>query len=82
MKRIATWVLIAAFVVFVIDWGVVGVKLLRGDDGITAGAWIGAVCWGVMMVCLVCRAVSSRCPHCGKMRATGGKFCPYCGKEI
>ncbi|MBE5883052.1 MAG: zinc-ribbon domain-containing protein [Lachnospiraceae bacterium] len=25
---------------------------------------------------------TTRCPHCGKMNQTIGKYCPYCGKEI
>ena len=82
MKKIATWGLVIAFIIFVIDWGIIGLKLLDGNYDITTGAYIGAICWGVILVCIVCRAFSNKCPHCGKLKQTSGKYCSYCGKEI
>ena len=38
MKKITTWVLVIAFIIFVIDWGVIGLKLLDGNYDITTGA--------------------------------------------
>jgi len=82
VKKITTWGLVIAFIIFVIDWGIIGLKLLDGNYDITTGAYIGAICWGVILVCIVCRAFSNKCPHCGKLKQTSGKYCPYCGKEI
>ena len=82
MKKIATWAAFTAFIIFLIDWGVIGLKLLDGNYDITSGAYIGAACLGVMLVCAVCRLFSSKCPHCGKLTQSNGNYCPYCGKEI
>ena len=45
-------------------------------------AWIGAVCLAVCLVCAVGRLLGSKCPHCGKLRLTGGASCAPCGKRI
>lgn len=86
MRKIWPWLFAAAVVVFVIDWGIVGIRLLQGQYEITAGVWIGAVCWLLILALLVLRrfsqADSPTCPHCGKKQHTGGKYCSDCGKEI
>ena len=45
MKRITTCVLIIALIIFIIDWGIIGVKLLDGDYDIIPEAYIGAACF-------------------------------------
>lgn len=82
MKRITTCVLIIALIVFIIDWGIIGVKLLDGDYDIILEAYIGAACFGVMLISAVCKAFTNKCPHCGKMIQSNGKYYPHCGKEI
>ena len=82
MKKIAVWTVVLSMIIFVIAWGVMGVKILDGNYGITAEACTGAVCLAVLLVCAIYIRVTNRCPHCGKMKQTFGKFCPYCGKEI
>ena len=82
MKKIAIWSAAIAFVAFLITWGVMGLNLASGDYDIELLAYIGGACWLVLLVCLIIIAVNTRCPHCGKMRRTRGKYCPYCGKEI
>ena len=82
MKKITTWALVIAFVVFIIDWGVMGVKLLNGNYEIITEAYIGAACWGVMLVSALCKLLTNKCPHCGKVMLTNGKYCPHCGKKI
>ena len=57
-----------------------GIRIVVANP--TTGAYIGAICWGVILVCIVCRAFSNKCPHCGKLKQTSGKYCSYCGKEI
>lgn len=82
MKKITTWLLIIALILFMIDWGVMGVKLLNGNYEIITEAYIGAACWGVMLVSAVCKVFTNKCPHCGKVMLTNGKYCPHCGKKI
>ena len=74
MKKIAAWGLAAALVLFILDWGVLGVKLLGGSYDVLPEAYIGAICFGVMLVCAVCRAFTNRCPHCGKIILSNGKI--------
>ena len=82
MKKIRTWVLVITFIIFLIDWGVMGLKLYDGDYNITIEAYIGLVCWVVVLVCIVSKIFTDKCPHCGKLRLSNGKYCSYCGKEI
>lgn len=82
MKKTAIWMAIVSFVVFVIDWGIVGLKLLDGDYDITVGAYVGATCLVVLFICILYIKFTHRCQHCGKMIQFVGKYCPHCGKEI
>ncbi len=82
MKKVAKWLAIISIVVFVIDWGVMGLKLLNNNYLITAEAYIGLISIVVFFVCVLCIKLSNRCPHCGKINQSFGKYCPYCGKEI
>ena len=82
VKKIVTWVLIIAFFGFFIDWAVLGIKILNGNYDVIAEAYIGAVCFVIMLVCLLIKKFSSKCPHCGKISNSGGRFCPHCGKTI
>ncbi len=82
MKRITTCVLIIALIIFIIDWGIIGMKLLDGDYDIITETYIGAACFGVMLISAVYKAFASKCPHCGKMIQSNGKYCPHYGQEI
>lgn len=82
MKKIMLWLFTISFIVFIIDWGVVGLKLLNGDYDILVGAYIGAACLVVIFVCAIYKAFSDKCPHCGKLRMSNGEYCSYCGKKI
>ncbi len=82
MKKVAVWLAVAAFAAFVVDWGVIGVKILNGDYDITAGVYLGAVCWAILLACLLFLRFANRCPNCGKVLQTDGRFCPHCGKEV
>ena len=82
MKRFMFWLLVTAAAVFVIDWGVVGLKLLSGEYDITVGAYIGLACWIVIIVSVIFRRFSNRCPHCGKYQSGVGKYCTHCGREL
>lgn len=82
MKKAAAWGMAVALTVFVVDWGVMGVKIFTHDYDILAEAWIGAVCLAIMLVCAIGRLLGSKCPHCGKPRLTSGAYCAHCGKQI
>lgn len=82
LRKVANWALTIAFIIFLIDWGMMGIKLLDNDYDITVEACIGLVCFVVIFVSIFIRCFTDRCPHCGKMRVTKGAYCSYCGKEI
>lgn len=56
--------------------------MLDGNYDIITEAYIGAACFGVMLICAVCKAFANKCPHCGKMIQPSWRYCPHCGKEI
>ena len=82
MKRIAVRTAVIAFVVFLIAWGVVGVKLLDGDYDITVGVYIAMAAAVITIAAILVARSTGRCPHCGRFLSAGGKYCPHCGKEV
>ncbi len=82
MRKVANWALVIAFVIFLIDWAIMGIKLLDNNYNITVEAYIGLVCFIVIVVSIFVRAFTNKCPYCGKIRVTEGAYCSYCGKEI
>ena len=82
MKKIAKWLAAISVIVFVIDWGVMGLKLFDNNYLITTEAYIGLISFVVFFVCVLYVKFTNRCPHCGKFNQSFGKYCPYCGKEI
>lgn len=82
MKKWAGWLAVTAFLVFVIDWGVMGVKLLDGNYDISAEAYIGLISIVVCLSCILYIRFAHRCQHCGKTIPFYGKYCLHCGKEI
>ncbi len=82
MKKTAKRLAVISVAVFVIDWGVMGLKLLDNDYLITAEVIIGLISLAVFWVCIMYIKLTDRCPNCGKTKLSFGKYCPYCGKEI
>ena len=82
LRRIANWALAIAFIIAIIDWGVMGLKLLDNDYNITIEAYIALICCIVILVSILVKCFTDKCPHCGKIRTTKGTYCSYCGKEI
>jgi len=82
MKKFINGIYILAIIVFVIDWGVLGLKIFSGDYNITVEEYIGLICFVVIIVYLLYRLLTNKCPYCGKVRITNGKYCSYCGNEI
>jgi len=82
MRKVANWALVISFIIFLIDWGVIGIKLLDNDYNFTVEAYIGLVCYIIIFVSIFIRCFTDRCPHCGKIIAIKGTYCSYCGKQI
>lgn len=82
MKKIRTWILAVSIFVVVIALGIMGLKLYDGNYNIAVEVYITMGCLMVILGCAVSKVFTDKCPHCGKLRVSNGKFCPYCGKEI
>ena len=82
MKKARPWILAIAFLVAVVAWGVMGLKIYDGNYEITTEAYITGACLIVILVCAVSKVFTDKCPHCGKLRVSNGKYCPRCGKEM
>ncbi len=82
MNKILFRLWLLALAVFVVDWLIVGLKLLNGDYDITLGAYVALVCVIVMALYPLSRALFSKCPYCGKSLASSGRYCPHCGREL
>ena len=81
MKKIAAWLAVISIIVFIIAWGVGGLMILNNDYESSVWAHVGLVSLVIFCGSLICYK-NTRCPHCGKMNQTNGKYCPYCGKKI
>lgn len=82
MKKVLTWVASIAFVILLINWAVLGIKLFSGNYDVLMEAYIGAACFPVFLICIVTRKFSEKCPYCGKNITFRGAYCPYCGKKL
>ena len=82
MKKIAKWLAVISITVFVVAWGIMGLKIIDNNYLITAEAYIGLISFVVFIVCVLYLKLTKRCPHCGKTKESFGKYCPHCGKEI
>ena len=82
MRKVANWLLGVFFVVALIDWSIMGIKLLDNNYNITIESYIGFVCFIVIFSCILIRSFTDKCPRCGKVRTSNGAFCSYCGKEV
>ena len=81
MKKIATWLAVISAIVFVIAWGIGGLMIYENNYESNAWAYVGMVAI-IIFFCSLIYLKMTRCPYCGKMNETFGKYCPYCGKEI
>ncbi len=83
MKKLMTWLFAVSIFVFIIDWSMVGIKLLDGDYDILAEAYVALACCLEMVVFIIYKIITNRCPHCGRIiHQVQARFCPHCGKEI
>lgn len=82
MKKGVKWLTVLSFILFVLTWSVMGLKLLEHDYDITAEAYLGLVFLLSFFVCLLYSKLTNRCPRCGKPKQSFGRYCPHCGREI
>ncbi len=82
MKKIASWLAAISIFVFVIAWGSIGLKILDNDYIFMTEAYIAYGSLVIFFICLFYLRITNRCSHCGKMKQSFGRYCPYCGKEI
>lgn len=61
MKKAAWCVFAVSLIVFILDWGVMGVKIFTNDYDITTLAYIGAAC----LLLILISTLMIRCQHCG-----------------
>lgn len=83
MKKIAGWTLAISLTVLIIAMGVMGVKIFTNDYDITVEAYVTLFSYTLLLASIVClRYGRSKCPHCGRLRMTGGEYCAHCGRKI
>ncbi len=81
MKKVAAWLMVISIIVIFIAWGIGGLMIFNHDYESNAWVYVALVSY-VILLCSLIYLKTTRCPHCGKMNQTNGKYCPYCGKEI
>ena len=78
-KRIAAWVVLAAFVAFIVLWFAVGPKMFDGVNDVTE--YIGFICVFLILGAAIFRLLYDRCPRCGRWIRSNGTGCPYCEED-
>ena len=81
MEKIAKWLAAISIIIFVIAWGVGGLMIYNGKFENNAWVYVGLVSI-VIFFCNLIYLKTSRCPYCGKINQSFGKYCPHCGKNI
>ena len=81
MKKAVAWLAVILLTIFVVSWGVGGIMLFNGDFDNFAWVYIGFASIMIFFNCLIYLKIT-RCPHCGRINRTRGKFCPHCGQSV
>lgn len=81
MKKVIKWLAVISILVFVIVWGIIGLKILDNDYLFTTEAYIALVSLIVFFICVMYLRITNRCPHCEKMKQPFANYCPHCSKE-
>ena len=53
MKKVATWIMWITFVIAIIVWGMIGVKILEGNSEFFTEACIGTGCFLIIIICIL-----------------------------
>ncbi len=81
-RRLVTWVTVGALIVFMLDWGMMGLKLFDRNFDILTEACVGLVCAVVAIAGFIILRFSRVCPNCGKNVVAKGSCCPHCGQKL
>jgi len=83
MKKTVNTILTITFIVFLIVWGLIGVKIFGFHDyDFITEAYIAMICYITIAVCVFYKIFSQKCPHCGKHILSEGKYCSHCGMKL
>lgn len=81
MKKALVWGSVVSCAALLVALGVMGVKIFRNNYEVMAECCIALACLVINVVCNLSRALCNKCPHCGRLRLSNGKYCSHCGKE-
>ena len=80
-QKLIDWIRMA--LVLIIAASTVALIAVREAGFESAKGVLGAVLGFSVLVYLILRLVTLKCPHCGRKLKQGvGKTCPYCGKTM
>lgn len=84
MKKVATWIIAISVIALTIILTVMGIGVYEMDENtIRTTAYISIPFFVLLLGGLIyIKWGTAKCPYCGKLRLTNGKYCSYCGKEI
>ena len=82
MRKAAKWLAAVAISVFVIAFGIMGLKILDHNYLVITEGYAALISFVLSLVCVSYIKLTNRCPHCGKTTPSFGKYCPCCGKKI
>lgn len=82
MRKKILWLAVISFIVFIVDWGIMGVKLFDGNYDIVVEAYIGLACFIVMIIGLIAKIFGAKCSTCKKTLDVNVKYCSHCGREV
>ncbi len=82
MQKAVSWGLVISYIVLFIAMGVMGIKIFDKNYDIVVEGCIAFIFLLINCVCNIYRVFSNKCPHCGKLRLSNGKYCSHCGKEV
>ncbi len=83
MKKTVNTILTIAFIVFLIVWGLIGIKILGFHDyDFITEAYIAMICYIIIAICVFYKIFNNKCSHCGRHLLWEGEYCSYCGKKL
>ena len=82
MRKFVSWLVVLSIFIFIIDWGILGLKIFNGDYEITLLAYIGLISIITSLISIIYLKSTNKCKCCGRIIPSYGRYCLYCGKEI
>lgn len=82
MRKYIIGLSVISVFIFVIAWGLMGLKLLDGNYDITVPAYIGVISLILFFISFLYLKCTCRCQRCGKIIQPSFSYCPHCGSKI